>query len=236
MKKYVIIIALGGLVAVLALGVTAEAAPTIDETASVSATATIAGTTSLSISPASIVFGTTNVNAFPTTPADGKVTITYTSNYNPWKIAIYTDNTQVPMKADGGRYQKAGLATADGANVVACKWVAKDPASPAPDISTIGGYNFVKDKRDEDDPATVDDPLLPGIQNDESWITSFAQGYPNIAYGGAGYGTCVDPTLPDYTGDSVNGEIVVYIASLFGTYPGGAGEYSTNFSFDLYHE
>jgi hypothetical protein len=214
----------------------AFAAVTVDKTASVSASASIGGTTSLSALPNSISFTTTNADAF----ADNKITLTYVSNYNPWKIAIYTNNTQVPNYGQtNGRYAKGGLATTTGLNVVACKWVAKDPASTAPAIGTIGSYNFIKDKRDEDDPDTAASGTM---SNNESWSGSFAEGYANIAYGNSTSGVCVDPTKTNYNGDPVNGSIAVYVAGLFGTggvtpaVPAAAGEYSASVGFDLYHE
>ena len=221
--------------------VTVEAATSVDKTTSVSASVTINGTTSLSVSPSSIAFATVSADAFPTTPADGKIVLTYNSNYSPWKIAVYTNNTQVPVynaAAKTGRYAKGGLATSDGNNVIPCKWVAKIGSNTtAPAVpSFTSAYNFIKDKRDEDDPTTTG--------QDESWTTAFAAGYANIAYGsGSGaQGFCVDPTItaagPDqYKGDAVNGSIAVYVAGLFAT--GGstsAGSYSSNIYFDLYHE
>jgi len=225
----------------------------VDKTVSVSATATIGGVTSMGISPTSIVYGTTNADAYPTTPADQKVVITYSSNYDPWKIAIYTNNVDVPNKTGDttgfGRYSKGGLASIpedhDGnggtpdisTKVVACKWFAKDPASgtSVPAATALGAYNFIKDKRDEDDPATGG--------TDESWAAGFADGYANIAYGNAGGGVCVDPSNgPSYQGDAIDGQVAVYIAGLFGTggvtpaVPAAAGDYASSFYFDLYHE
>ena len=246
------------LVVALAFGANAMAA--IDKTVSVSATASISGVTTLGISPASIVFGNTATDAYPTTPADQKVTITYSSNYSPWKIAIYTNNTQVPdygvdVDGDGnqdGRYAKGGLATADGKAVAACKWVAKGPGNAPPAASTINqggkedtGYNFIKDKRDEDDPETT----LP--HEKEDWDFSFGGGYANVAWGLGDSETqvCVDPTVyyvegdkRNYIGDTISGSFDVYIAGLFGTggmtspVPASAGNYASSIYFDLYHE
>ena len=226
----------------LAFSVSAMAA--VDKTVLVTANATIGPVTSMSITPATITYATVDADAYPTTPADQKVTITYGSNYNPWKIAVYTNNTQVPDYSAGppivGKYAKGGLATADGLYVVPCKWFAKNPASSttAPLATALGAYNFVKDKRDEDDPLT---------SYEEDWARSFAGGYANIAYGNPGGGVCVDPanTTPgptQYQGDDVDGSIAVYIAGLFGTggvtpaVPASAGVYSSAISFDLYHE
>jgi hypothetical protein len=185
--------------------VNAHAVPVTDKTVSISATGSITGTTALSIVPTSIVYGNTAADAYPNTPANNKVVITYASNYNPWKMMVYTNNTQVPLKADAsgnGRYAKGGLATADGKSVVPCKWVAKIGTNAVvPTMPTAASlHNFVKDKRDEDDPATA--------TNDESWTAAFTGGYPNIAYGGPGGGFCVDPTNStpgptQYQGDAV---------------------------------
>lgn len=234
MKKYSALF----IIAIMAMVfcVNAEAAP--DKTSSVSASVTITGTTSMSVAPGSIAFGSFSTDAFPTTPADGKIVITYNTNYSPWKINVYTNNTQVPNynPADGtGRYAKGGLATADGVNVIPCKWVAKEGSNttvPAvPSFTSL--HNFIKDIRDQDDTSTA--------AYDESWIG--AGGYPVIAYGtGPGaQGQCVDPTNntpgpTQYQGDAVNGSIAVYVAGLFGTGYSGAGSYSSNIYFDLYHE
>lgn len=230
MKKYIVLI--GMLLVFAVTAVSANAA--IDQTKSVTFTATIIGSTSMSISPATAEFGDTGVDAFPTTPGDAKIVITYNSNYSPWKIAIYTDNTQVPDYGEtDGRYSKGGLATADGKQVIPCKWVAKIGSNTTvPTVpSFTSAHNFLKDKSDQDDPLTT--------AYDESWATAFGAGYANIAYGaGPGpSGFCVDPTVGDpYQGDAVNGSIAVYVAGLFGTGANTAGIYSSNIYFDLYHE
>jgi len=214
----------------------------IDRTVSVSATATIGGVTSMGVLPASIVYAATGEDAYPTTPSNNRVVVTYSSNYDPWKIAVSTNNTQVPMESEeGGRYSKGGLATDDGLLVIPCKWFSKNPSSSTvvPDATDLGAYNFVKDKRDEDDPATTGD--------NESWANAFVAGYANIAYGNTGGGVCVDPANTavgptQFQGDAIDGEIAVYIAGLFGTMgatppvPATAGDYATSFVFDLYHE
>ena len=221
--------------------VTSEAA-TVDQTATVAATATVSGSTTLSVTPTTIAYGTSSTDKYPTTPTTGKVVLTYSSNYNPWKIDIYTDNTAVPLFAQaGGKYSKGGLlsGTAPNQNLVPCKWVAKiGTNTTAPTVPTAATYNFVKDERDEDDSATS--------AYDESWATGFAGGYPNIAYGSStGAGFCVDPTnSPSFQGDAVTAAsgISVYIAGMFATsgvspaVPAAGGSYATNFKFDLYHE
>lgn len=233
MKKYGVLL----IAVILAVTFSVEAYAAADKTASVSASVTIAGSTSMSASPGSITFGTFNVDAFPTTPADKKIVITYSTNYNPWKIAIYTNNTQVKLVAAGGKYSKGGLATADGASIVPCKWVAKVGTNTVvPTVPTFtSAHNFIKDLRDEDDPSTA--------AYDESWADAYAAGYANIAYGsGPGSkGVCVDPTNSavgptQYQGDEVDGSIAVYVAGLFGTGSVGAGTYNSNILFDLYHE
>lgn len=233
MKKYLAIVAILALAA--AFCVSAEAAA--DKTASVSASVSITGSTSLSVSPSTITYGTFDVDAFPTTPADKKVVLTYNSNYSPWKIAIYTNNTQVKNYDDGGSYAKGGLATASGSSIIPLKWVSKKGDNTViPSVPTFtSAHNFVKDIRDEDDTTT-------GSYN-ESWADAYSKGYANIAYGtgpgAAGY--CVDPTnttpgANQYKGDAVDGSIAVYLAGLFGTGNGAAGEYSASIYFDLYHE
>ncbi len=242
-----------GALAILMVVAFASNAFAIDQSVSVSATASIGGVTSMSVLPTSIVYGTTNIDAYPTTPADNKVVVTYASNYNPWKISIATNNTQVPdhlVEGDDGRYSKGGLATVDGLQVIPNRWFAKNPTSgtTVPAATALGAYNFVKDKRDQDDPATVDNPGTPDIvENNESWAAAFADGYANIAYGNAGGGVCIDPANTtagptQYQGDAVDGAIAVYLAGYFGTMaatppiPATAGDYTTSYIFDLYHE
>ena len=103
------------------------AALTIDQTQSVSATATVTGSTSLSADVSSIAYGTSSTDKYPTTPANSKIKLTYSSNYNPWKIMVATNNTQIPLGGTtNGLYAKGGLVTGSGPyNVVACKWVTK---------------------------------------------------------------------------------------------------------------
>ncbi|MDD5423441.1 MAG: hypothetical protein PHT32_08535, partial [Candidatus Omnitrophica bacterium] len=74
----------------------AEAAITVDRTATVTASGALAGSTSLSADVASISYGTNTTDRFATAP---KIKLTYTSNYNPWKIMVSTNNTQIPLKA-----------------------------------------------------------------------------------------------------------------------------------------
>ncbi|MFA6320700.1 MAG: hypothetical protein WCY36_02445 [Candidatus Omnitrophota bacterium] len=223
MKKIAIVLVVMFGVALCASQAFAYTTP--DKSTSVSATASVGAVTSLSATPGSVSFSDTAADSF----ASSKVTLTYKSNYNPWKLAIYTNNTGIKTFANGGPYQKSGLT--DGTNLVPLKWVAKNPSSSAPSISTIGSYNFIKDKNDEDDPSTT---------SDDSWAgaVSSSATYAAIAYGTASSGTCIDPTAVSnsYNGDSVSGTIDVYVAALFGTYPAPVGSYSTTIGFDLYHE
>ena len=230
----------------------ASAEAVVDRTVSISATGTVAAATSMSITapvpPAGLTFGTTSADAFPTAPADNKIVISYSSNYNPWKIMVYTNNTQIPNKVGDttgyGRYAKGGLATTDGRGVVPCKWVAKiGTNATAPTLPTPTSlHNYIKDKRDENDPATT--------AYDESWAAAVTGGYPNIAYGGPGGAWCVDPTNTaagptQYKGDVIgatSGSVAVYVDAMFGTtgatpaVPAAAGIYTSSIGFDLYHE
>lgn len=227
----------------------AEAAA--DKTVSVTASGSIAAVTSLAVTPSSITFGTTNADAYPTTPADSKIKIDYSSNYNPWKIRVYTNNVQVtnydPLTKKG-IIAKGGLANGSsgtpgsGTAVVPCKWVAKvGTSSSAPTLSVYkAAANFVKDLRDQDDPITATE--------DESYAAADAAGYTNVAYGGPAGGFCVDPLNltkdHEYEGDAITPTtgIAVYMIGLWGTsgmtpaIPASAGSYSTTFVFDLYHE
>ncbi len=252
MKKYSLAILI--LVSVvLCFAVTAQA--TTDKTVSVTASASITGATSLSVDASALTYGATNADAFPTIPVSKGVVLTYASNYNPWKIDVYTNNTQIlnktltPPGADStvyGMYAKGGLVSGSAPgpfNIVPLKWVAKNPASVAPlasatDWQGLHSPNFVKDKRDQDDPATT------GVGKDESWTVGFADGYPNVAWGPVpGHsGVCVDPTVGDpFKGDTIDGTVAVYIAGLFATggvspaVPASAGDYSGTIYFDLYH-
>jgi len=254
--KYVVLIAV---VCIAIACAEVQAAP--DQTRFVTATGTVQGSTSLSVLPASIAYGTKSVDSYATTPT---ITVTYTSNYNPWKIAIWTNNLTVPgwdyVDTSVSRYAKGGLVSpavdhdnnagtsAVSLNVVPCKWAAKKSSAGGitpPNPATAGSmdkYNFVVDKRDENDPLTT---------WKEAWADSFADGYADIAFGdqtGAGY--VVDPNvkpLPANTQVVINGSLEVFIAGMFGTMGGivgtpnppknaPAGPCSTTFGFDLYHE
>jgi hypothetical protein len=216
-----------------------------DKTVSVTASATISGTTSLTANATAFTYGTTSADAFPTVPASKNVVLTYASNYNPWKIDVYTNNTQIPLQAvTNGMYAKGGLVAGSGPySVVPLKWIAKNPASAIPTITATTfqtSYNFVKDIRDEDDPVTT--------TTNESWASSFAGGYPNVAWGPVvgGGGVCVDPTNSaagpnQYRGEAISGTVAIYVAGLFSTggvtpaSPASAGVYGGTIYFDLYH-
>lgn len=230
-------------------------AATTDKTVSVTASATIEGTTSLSADAAAFTYGTTNADAFPTVPASKRVVLTYSSNYNPWKMDIYTNNAQIPLKAaTNGMYAKGGFVAGSGPySVVPLKWVSKNPASAAPVASAIDfqtAYNFVKDIRDEDDPELTSNQSwdTPMVIGGETVPGAFSAGYANVAWGPVpGHsGVCVDPTNAtpgenQYKGDTVDGNIAVYVAGLFATggvtpaSPASAGDYSGTIYFDLYH-
>ncbi|MDD5422680.1 MAG: hypothetical protein WC592_03010 [Candidatus Omnitrophota bacterium] len=240
MKKIAFIL----LALVFAAGVTGTAsALTIDQTKSVTATGSVAGVTSLAVDVTSIAYGEGATDRYPTAP---KIKLTYSSNYNPWKIMVSTNNTTIPMQADDGLYAKGGLVTGTGtsAHTAACKWVTKiGTSSTTPALPTATAYNYVKDIRDEDDPAT-------GGGQDESWAAALAGGYPVIAFGDAsGNGYCIDPTNSapgdfQYTGDAITeaSGVAVYIAAGFATnfvdpaIKASAGSYATTFVFDLIHE
>ena len=252
--------------AVMCFAVTAQAQT--DKTVSVTASAKILGATSLSKDVSAFAYGDPTAtpnpippsgDVFPTTPTSKRIVLTYTSNYNPWKIDVYTNNAQIldktltPADADStkyGMYAKGGLVSGSAPgpfNVVPLKWVAKDPSSTAPDASAINwtatvSPNFVKDMRDQDDPGTT------GTGKDESWTAGFANGYPNIAWGpvAGGGGVCVDPMnttagVNQYRGDPISGSVAVYVAGLFASggvspvVPAAAGDYSGTIYFDLYH-
>lgn len=243
--------------------ISAEAAVT-DDTVSVSASGSVTGSADITnVTPTTISYGTNaTTDRFPADPADGKIVITYHSNYNPWKIMVYTNNTQVNdynSTTKKGRYSKGGLVSGvgDDALIVPCKWVARDPVLAAPAVPSYPAsptdpyYNFVKDKRDQDDPSD-DNPLTPEVENDSSWSAAFADGYSNVAYGTSSGGFCVNPLNTtsghEYEGDPINGSVALYIAAGFGTsyatdssgnpapIPAAAGSYGTNFIIELYHE
>ena len=159
MKKYTLALII---IVAAVFSFTIAAYATTDKTVSVTASASITGTTSLSADATAFTYGTTNADALPTSPASQRVVLTYTSNYNPWKIDVYTNNTQVhtvASDATNGQYAKGGLVAGSAAPyaIVPMKWIAKNPSSATPNLSAINfvtAYNFVKDIRDEDDPAT----------------------------------------------------------------------------------
>lgn len=241
-----------------------DAYAVVDKSVNITASGTIAGVTSLSVSNTTVTYGTTTADSFPTIPSTKAVNITYSSNYNGWTMRLYTNNSQVPVNGtmygstNIGRYAKGGLATAAIApsgrvDIVPCKWIAKAGTNatvpPVPNwnpTNTTSKYSYVKDVRDEDDPTTVPNGTM---SNNESWGAALADGYPNIAFGGPGGGWCVDPTNTNestkYKGDVINSTtgIKLYIAAGWGSsfdekgpVPCGAGSYSTKFLIDLVHE
>jgi len=201
-----------------------------DEGAEVTASATVGGITTLSVTGGPLVYGTTDVNAFPTSPADGKLVVNYSSNHANWLLQIATKNTDL-QDIDSSVYQRGGMVqvSADPSTVVIpCKWVAKAGGSTLPDIGTIDAYNYIKDVTDADIPDTT--------TINESWTEAHAAGYANIAYGNADGGFCVDPTAADTQGDAIDGTIDLYIATLFGDVPPAAGDYTMKVAIDLVHE
>lgn len=243
MKKWALMTVI--LAVVMCFTIVAKAGAVTDKTVSVTASASILGVTTLTADATAFTYETTTADAFPTVPGTKRVLLTYASNYNPWKIDVHTNNTQIPLKAvTYGMYAKGGLVAGSGPySAVPLKWVAKAPATAIPTgINFQTSYNFVKDIRDEDDPATT------GADKNESWTAGFADGYPNVAWGPVvgGGGVCVDPTNttagPDqYRGEAISGSVAVYVAGLFGTggvspaVPASAGTYSGTIYFDLYH-
>lgn len=230
-----------------------DAYAVVDKSVNITASGTIAGVTSLSVSNTTVTYGTTTADSFPTIPSTKAVNITYSSNYNGWTMRLYTNNSQVPVNGtmygstNIGRYAKGGLATAAIApsgrvDIVPCKWITKAGTNAtAPAVPTAASaHNFVKDVRDEDDPTTSAD--------NESWSSALDAGYPNIAFGGPGGGWCVDPTNTNattkYKGDAISPStgIKLYVAAGWRTSfmspsePAGAGSYSTKFFVDLVHE
>lgn len=240
--------------------VLAEAAVT-DRQVSLTSTANVAGRTYLDCyyHRSTLNYDVTTVDSYAEEMSGIKgVEFRIQSNYNPWKLCIYTNNTQVPLSsATYGRYSKGGLAGAPvsgvSRNVVPCKWVAvKALNTTIPAATNLAPYNFMKDVRDEDDPATT--------AANESWAAAFADGYANVAYGSPDGGYCVDASdafttdgdgkyvgdrLDYFANDPINDYMYMWImiAGLFGTsgdyskpVPASAGAYASTIYVELYHE
>ncbi len=134
------------------------------------------------------------------------------TNAPAWRLDMYTDNTN----ASPGLVQKGGLigVSTNAAHVpLAWKQSPTELATLFPvDISTgsSGGWAWLKDKGDVDDPATPD--------MNESWATAFNGGYTAIA---AGSLSNSDPAT-----------VYVYFEAKFKDAP--ADDYSTTVWLDLY--
>lgn len=213
--------------------------------ASVSATAKLLGKNTLSVTPytyggseaENIAFD--NVSASTTFSVPPQyIRVNYDAD-DLWCIKIYTDNfdaaTNPTISTTTWGYNYGGMkGTNEGARCPLC-WhastssVLAKPFEVGSATDPSSGWNFVKDKSDQDDPNT--DNI------DESWFGPKGDAaYANIAFGGPNYQNVVDPRVGEENGYSIpddDKEFALEIEGCFGSAP--ADTYSTTISFDLYH-
>ena len=204
----------------------------VDETGSVTATATLGASTSLSVQAKKISDnGTVSGINFGSLPggtgnklAPHYVEVQVASNYGAWELEVYTDNFTTQPDTDIWGYQYGGMKGATDGNRVAIAWQAYRATTGVSDPPVaLTGWTYLKDKKDVDIPATTPD---------ESWANAHSDGYTNIAYGGPDYVMVVEPGSTGEL-DSDN-TLVVYLGGLFGS--AASDSYSTVIGFDLYHE
>jgi len=208
----------------------------VDRTGTVSATATLGASTSLTVQAkkisdntdvSSIDFGSLPGGTTDKLP-DRYVAVEAHSNYGVWELEIYTNNfpTIQPSTTTWG-YQYGGMKGSVDGNRAPMKWGAYVSTTTVADPpADLDDWNWIKDKKDLD---------MPGTGPDESWGNAHSGGYTNIAYGGPAYMNVIEPGtgLTGGTADTDN-KLVVYAVGQFGSAP--ADSYSTTISFDLYHE
>ena len=228
----------------LLLAGTGIAGAGVVDTGSVPASATLQGVNTVSVqaviyagaSTGSIAFGSVSPGAgFLAAPQ--YVRVVHDDNSLAWEIKIYTDNFGTEPSTTTWGYQYGGMiGLVPGArlpmgwharvdNSLASAFAAGDPAADPSE-----GWNFVKDKRDKDDPTTT------GPDEDESWLgTTGDAAYANVAFGGPGYQNVVNPQdTVDYSDPDTDKTFVVEVEGLFGS--ATADTYSTTISFDLVHQ
>jgi len=213
-------------------------------TDSVPASATLGAVNTLSVEAVNYGGSATTAIAFGSvSPAAGFLTppqyikVVHDDNSLAWEIKIYTNNFATEPSITTWGYQYGGMiGLVPGArlsmgwharvdNSLASAFAADDPAADPSE-----GWNFVKDKRDKDDPATT------GPDEDESWLgTTGDAAYANVAFGGPGYQNVVNPEdTVDYSDPDTDKTFVVEVEGCFGV--ATADTYSTTISFDLVHQ
>lgn len=199
----------------------------VDNTGSVSVSASITGVTSLSVTDQSgdgaVPFGSITEQYQKATEY---IAVDAVSNYGSWAIEVYTDNfpDTTPDTAIWG-YAYGGLVDVTNEQKIPLGWCAFDvetPAEPTANPADLNRWSYLKDKSDVDDPDTAG--------NDESWAAR--GGYANVAFGGPGYAKVVNPLVEG--GDDLTAmPLYVYLETAGTAIP---GDYTGSIYFDLYHE
>jgi hypothetical protein len=204
----------------------------VDETGSVSATATLGASTSLSVQAKRISDnGTVSGIDFGSLPggtgnksAPHYVEVQVASNYGAWELEMYTDNFTVQPDTTTWGFQYGGMKGSTDGNRTGMVWQAYRGTTAVSDPPVaLTGWTYLKDKKDVD---------IPGTPDNESWATAHNDGYTNIAYGGPDYVMVVEPGSTGEL-DSDN-TLAVYLGGLFGS--AASDSYSTVIGLDLYHE
>lgn len=205
----------------------------VDETGTVSATATLGASTLLSVQAkkisddgdvASVNFGSLS-GGTGNLLAPHYVEVQVQSNYGVWELEMYTDNFADQPDIGIWGYQYGGMKGSTAGNRTGMVWQAYRATTSVSDPPVaLTGWTYLKDKKDVDDPTTLAD--------DESWATAHVDGYTNIAYGGPDYVMVVEPgTTGELDSDNT---LAVYLGGLFGS--AASDSYSTVIGLDLYHE
>ncbi|HUW23456.1 MAG TPA: hypothetical protein VMW39_05445 [bacterium] len=222
----------GMLTLVLLLAGLGTSLAVLDETGTVSATATLGASTSLSVQAKRISDdGDVTSVDFGSLPGGtgNKLALRYVevqvaSNYGAWELEMYTANFTVQPDTTTWGFQYGGMKGSTAGNRTGMVWQAYRATTSVSDPPVaLTGWTYLKDKKDVD---------IPGTGPDESWATAHNDGYTNIAYGGPDYMNVVEPVttgVPD-----TDKKLMVYLGGLFGS--AASDSYSTGIVFDLYHE
>ncbi len=222
----------GMLTLVLLLAGLGTSLAVVDETDSVSATATLGASTSLSVQAkkisdngnvASVDFGSLS-GGTGNKLAPHYVEVQVDSNYGAWELEMYTDNFTAQPDTTTWGFQYGGMKGSTAGNRTGMVWQAYRATTGVSDPPVaLTDWTYLKDKKDVD---------IPGTGPDESWTSAHNDGYTNIAYGGPDYVMVVEPgTTGELDSDKT---FVTYVGGLFGS--AASDSYSTVIGFDLYHE
>jgi len=163
-----------------------------------------------------VTFGTIPAQHDDFASANQYIEIIYSGETALWAIDIYTDNISAETE-----YQRGGLlSTSTTTARIPLLWGVYDDIHEVQCSSTT--WHWIKDKRDEDIPKTLD--------YDESWDTAQAESYAQIVYGEAEWSNL--PEVPTEV-ENAQSPIVVYLAADLRV--AAAGNYRTTICFDLYH-